>query len=454
MASEVWFRNPHNYIREVVEAGAANIAWDRGALKKRGIDPIAHARIYFGPRPDLNYRLLCVGDQGAVEYRKGDTLETPSGVYPVWTYDMDFSTLEDLVENPVGDDPSYTGMTGAVDEIPKAGQEHRVIVSGLPPGHMGPGRRILRLLTELQEDYPECIIHYHGPYTFRVAFGGGLRSADVEVRTYAATGKLMIPSGKVVEYRHVYENVQWAKVMGMKPSDMEIPRNRCIYNIKAAMWAGENYQALDNQFTTRKTKEPDVTSSDIDHVPSRTRNPLSVPLKFQIGDKVTCNTCSVQDKCKHFRDGAVCSLPNAEPRRLAEQFGTRDSEQILDSLTTLMAVNANRLERGLRDEAEEGGIDPKVTALVTALHNQGVSVAKMVDPNLRGGAKVQVNVNSGGQAAVIAGSSPQQLMAGIVRELEEKGFKRSEITPEMIQGLLESKAGAPKAISGEVVNRD
>lgn len=67
MATEVWFRNPHDYIRELVEVGECRIAWDRGLLVKRGIDPIKHADLYYGKGTD--WRILTVGNQGSAEYR-------------------------------------------------------------------------------------------------------------------------------------------------------------------------------------------------------------------------------------------------------------------------------------------------------------------------------------------------------------------------------------------------
>jgi hypothetical protein len=256
----------------------------------------------------------------------------------------------------------------------------------------------------------------------------------------------------------------------MKPSELEVPRNRCIYNIKSAQWAAANFVKTDN-FKTGNGSVPkelrpivDSQSSDEDFVAPQTRRPFSVELKAQPGDKVSCDTCSLQNKCKHYREGAVCTLPDAEPRELATMFGSRDSDVILDGLATLMSTQANRLKRGLRDEQMDGEIDPRVTSLANTLFQQGVTLAKLVDPELRGGAKVQVNVNGAGSQTTVLSASPQQMMAGIISQLEAKGIARSEITPEMIKGLLQAQANGgvprpqtpmvPQAIVGEVIKHE
>jgi hypothetical protein len=67
VSTEVWFRNPDTYIRELVECGVFQIAWDRGYLVKRKVDPIKHAELYYGQA--YPWRVLAIGPQGSAEYR-------------------------------------------------------------------------------------------------------------------------------------------------------------------------------------------------------------------------------------------------------------------------------------------------------------------------------------------------------------------------------------------------
>lgn len=108
---------------------------------------------------------------------------------------------------------------------------------------------------------------------------------------------------------------------------------------------------------------------------------------------------------------------------------------IIDGLGALMEVQTGRLQQGLHYEEIEGELDPEVTKIIGQLFANGVKLAKLVDPSLAAGPRVQVNVGPGGAAAVSAGT-PQQLVAGIVRALEEKGVPRDKITPKMIEQVL------------------
>lgn len=444
MGTEPWFRNPDNYIRELVECGQANIAWDRGYLVKKRIDPVKHAQLYFSNA--YPYRVLLVGEQGTAEYRPGDTIGKPSAVYPTWKYGDDAELLEEIVEKPVGDDAELCSTPGIpADECPVFGQEHRVVVIEAPPATSAAGRRFYRYLKELQEDHPECVIHVHGLYGWRIAFGMGFGAADVEPRTAAQKGKVHLPSGKEAKYEHVLSNAQWVTALGFKPTDLAVPRNRCMYNIKSAVWAAENYEKLYKFQATRSSGAVDILSPDANFTPAETSRHLSTVRKANEGDYVLCDTCSLQNNCKYYRDGAVCSVPGAESARLSQLFKTRDGDTIIDALGTLLASQASRLERGMYNEEIDGELDPEVTKIANLLATQGAQLAKLVDPSLRS-PKVAINVGAGGAAAVSM-ATPQQMIAAAVRELEARGIPRDKITPELIHGLLAGMANEDKTRS-------
>jgi len=455
--TEVWFRNPHDYIKELIEVGVGLVAWDRGLLVKRNIDPLKHANLYFGNA--IQFRTLLVGEQGTTEYRNGDQPGKPTAVYPTWCYGEELSLLEEILEQPPGNDlVACNDHSVPIELRPVWGQEHRVVITDIPRLTTGPGRKFLSVLRTLQEDYPQAIIHLHGLYGFRSAFGMGFGAADIEPRTAAQKGKLHFPSGKELPFERAVAHPEWVLLMGFNPVDMKIPRNRCMYNIKSAMWAGENYNKIFN-FRTRPlgTDIIDVASSNADYQPL-TNNRVLMHNKLAVaeGDKFECNSCSLALNCKYYRDGAVCSLPGEqETNDLAKMFKTRDSSQIIDGLGTLVAANTRRLERGMKEEAVFGDVDPNVTKLLGSVFTQAIQLAKLVDPNLRGGARVQVNVGAGG-AAAISMANPKQLVATAIRELESQGIPRDQITPEMIKGLFEGMANpeaAQNAITSTVISR-
>lgn len=455
MPTEVWFRNPHNYVRELVECGEHKVAWDRGILIKKNIDPAKHALLYFGIT--YPFRLLLIGEQGTVELdAEHMTMESPKAVYPTWKYGDSAELLEDLCARPVGQDLELCNDKSVpADERPVWGQEHRVVIIEVPNARSGPGRAFLRHLKELQEDYPNCIIHVHGLYGFNQIFGMGFRSGDVEPRIVAQKGKVILPSGSEKKYEHVQANAKWVTNLGFKPVDLEDPKKRCMYNIKSAVWAGEHYSQLFNFRVKGNGEVPDTETPDASFVPATTKSNFTGAAKKQDGDQFLCDSCSLSNDCKYYREGAVCSVPGAEPTQLSRFFKTRNADDIIDGLSMIVGKNAERLEQGIRGEEIDGTLDPEVSKMMGQVFDQGTKLAKLIDPNLAGGPKVNINVGQGG--SVSAEFNPKQFVAQAVKELEARGIPREDITQEMIQGMLtgmNNKPAALQSVHGTVVQHE
>jgi hypothetical protein len=450
METEVWFRNPVAYIREVAEVRHPLLLWDRGLLVKRSVDPVKQAKLYMPA--DVHFRIIIVGDseQGAMEVTRQHSESAPAAVYPVWSYGEEMTVLEELMASSVGEDPAACSDESVPrHERPVLGQEHRVVISDLPYANTGPGRKFLRVLNDLQVDYPDCIVHLHGSYSWRVMFGHEYRSVDVDPRVLASKGDVMLPNGKYMSFERAAKFPQWVTVLGYKPVDLSVPRNRCMYNMHSALWAARHFKE-NLPFKSTGKVEVDTTVSDAQvAVPViKSRSPHRGGA--QDGDKFLCNTCTLQAECKYYREGAVCSVPDSEPMSLAKLFHTRDSDSIIEGLSTLLGAQANRLERGMTEEDFGDELDPHVTSLINSLFNNGVKLAKLVDPKLKGGTQVGVFVN-GGQASVAQGGSANQLMAAVVAELEAKGIARQDITPEMIGQVLDPNARTQAAIETTAV---
>ena len=457
--SEVWFRNPNNYVRELVETGEKNIAWDRGQLVRTKIDPIKFSDAYFGA--GQKWRSLAIGTQGTAEYRTGNDWYKPHAVYPTWQYGEDFGVLAELLEYPVGANPqACNDMTIPGDERPVFGQEHRVVIVGIPPSQSGPGRAFISELMSMVEDFPSAIVHLHAQYSYRVMFGLGFQSADVDPRTDAQKGNIILPNGRraspeVASAHHMAE----IRRMGFKPVDLKEGRNRCIFNIRSARDASENWErpAIRRRAASAGDAPIDHYSPDSQYQPVESTRQI-LP-KAQPGDKLTCDTCSLFDNCDYAREGAVCTLPNAVPKSLASHFKTRDSHVILEGLSNLLVKNTERLERAMAVEERIGDVDGDVTKMIGQVFDHGVKYAKLVDPSL---AKptVQVNIGPGGHAQVGAAPNPKALVAGFIRELEAQGIPRDAITPEMIEAMAKRQMQPPppedigemKIIEAEVTN--
>jgi len=436
--TEVWFRNPHNYVRELAEVGGPyKIVWDRGMLIKKRIDPILHAKLYFGEDADVN--ILCIGAQGTAHLDLDHGLDKPLAVYPTWEFGENFNILEEMVSSPIGLDADACSADVPLDERPVIGQPHMVVVTNLPNAQLSANRPFYRHLAELQEEYPDCVILAHGLYSYRVMFGMGLGAADVEPRTGAANGKVMLPNGKELAYARTVGQMQWVNMLGMSVTDLKEPRQRCLFNIRGAMWAGDNFTES-VRFKSRGTTVVDPSSpvTTLPVVKSGFKADSSV-VKLE-GDMITCDTCSLSDTCKEYREGAVCTVRGSETNILASMFKSRDSGQIIEGLGAIMGASVDRLSRGIESEEEFGELDPEVTKLMNQVFNNGVKLAKLVDPTLT---KPLVQINQGGGS--VQPISSKELGAQVVRALNQQGIATEEITPAMFEGMLLKLTGGPQA---------
>lgn len=431
--TEVWFRNPVTYIRECAELLVPRIAWDRGFLVKKGIEAQKHLELHYPSAVD--YRLLLVGDQGTAELRDGYPITAPYAVYPTWSYDVaTLGDLEDILDNPPGMDlRACTNPNTPADERPVFEQEHRVVICNWPDARTHEGRAFLRTLAELQADYPEAIIHLHGTYSWRIAFGMGYAAADIDPHEDAAKGRIVLGNGKYIKHEQGQNFAQWIRLHGFTQGDLATSSNRCKFNIKSALWAGENYEQT-VKFKSSGTAPVDPTSAR--HLPATTKSSRSVSVAAKDGDKVVCDTCTLFSTCKYARVGGVCTVPGTDTAKLAVLFGTRDSDRIIEGLGRVLARQAERFERAADAEEwnDEDGLDAEVTKLGHVLLVDGVKLAKIVNPSLAAAAAPRVGVFVGGQH--VHAAPPASLAASVVAELEAQGISRDSITSEMIEEQL------------------
>lgn len=411
-------RNPDFYIKECLEVGVRNIAWDRGYLVKRSIDPDKFMNVW--APPSYHYRYLVLGDseQGAIEVDQDTTMARPRRVHPLWEYGDPIAMLEDYLAD------------GDPDEM--------VVVTRTPISYTTIGRQFFRLLADLQAEYPERKVHVHGLYSYRLMFGVGFRSADVDPRTGAKKGKVYLPNGKEVTYEKAAETPHWVTCLGFSPVDLKVPRNRCMYNIRSAQWAAE-YFTVNQKFAHERSHTP----GDPDRGTPATSNVIQVHRTTEkLGDKFLCGVCSLQNTCKYFREGAVCSVPGSEPTELSRYFKTRDSDQIIEGLGSLLAVQTERLDEARKREIEDDKVDPEVTKIINTLFDRGVKLAKLVNPAL---VSPSVSLKFTQNNATITASSPQAMMAAVMKELEAAGVPRDKVTPEMVEAVLAASTGREQA---------
>jgi hypothetical protein len=424
--TDLWWRNPAGDIHEMVEVGVQNIAWDRGVLRKRRIDPGKFSDLYFGK--GTKWRSLLVGDQGTAEL----TPEAPSVreskiLYPTWEYGLNpLHELEDWVtKNP---DPS---------------QEHLVFVTRPPPIQHIEGRRFLIYLQDLNEDSP-AKIHLHGLYGFRAMFGRGFGSVDYEPKQLARMGKVVLPMGKEVLFEDAwFYYPKWVLRANMANHDLSVPRNRCIFNIRAALWAADNW----NSDVELSSKQFEAVSADeflsgVTKVEKPKRNPRPKP-----GDMIECNSCSLQFSCKLFRAGRLCTVPLSEGSKIAKHFKTANVEDALDGLAEIIDIDAERTARAIAVENSTDEFDPEVSKMINNLWKKGSEYVKILQPK---GPLVSINNTNatltGAAAAELTGTTDEhQLVAAAFAKLERAGWPRAEITEEVVDRVLKERE-VPKYI--------
>ena len=422
---EVWLRNPHNYIREAIEVGHPLYAWDFGMVRKKSLDVHKFCELYVGEQ--LPWKAMIIRDTYTVLLDHDHDLDNPAAVWPTWEYGQPWQKLLEYIDNPWPD----KWWELPAEERPIAGQEHRIIITRLPSLTEGIGKSFIRELSQLQEEHPEVILHIHALYSYKAMFGLNFVSVDWDARTSAAKDRVHLPSGKTVSQPASMQQAHWVNLMGMKPVDLKVPRNRCMFNIRSAIWAGEHYKEA-IRFKTRG-----FTHIDPDNPFKQAPRDKSIMVKrhkSSPGDKWLCNTCNLQIACKFFRDGGVCIVPESEPVELARFFKTRDADTIIDGLGSLLAASANRVNKALETEGVKDELHPETRRMINDLFDRGVKLAKLVNPALAAAGAPRVTQNNLTQ---INAATPQELMAAITQAFVDKGIPRDQITPDMVLAVIE-----------------
>lgn len=454
MSSELWIRNPSHCIREAKQAGERNIVFDSGYAFKRKIDPIPFMKLYLGESAD--WQLMLIREHGAQLFTS-ESGEKHIGTFPVWDASVDStSILEDWVANPVGEDQTACRDQNIHPESrPIYGQEHRVIIHNIPNTRMALGKTLLQMLRDIQLDYPEVKFFIHGLYSFMPLINLGFSAFDIEPRSAAAHKKVWLPNGREVKILETYHrHSQWVELLGYGRADMNEPATRCVFNIRAVRWAIENGTErlkFDTAHTAKQAK-PDITTPANQYKPRENKSATKGLAVVKPGDKYECATCSLADKCKFYREGSVCTLPDSEMSELAKMFATTDTQTILGGLAKLTALAAQRTERAMAFE-DDFGLDPEVTKMLKQTFEFGERYAKLNDPMLR--ATVNFNQNGGNQPPAIPGKvtitqlDPKSAAALAIEHYEKQGIPRNKITLEMVQVFMAS-LNEHAAIEGSV----
>lgn len=472
MATEVWLRNPQRSIRQALAEGVERYVFDQALINWRKQSPHQFMRQHF-IGTGINPQYLLVGDQGARLYNLFTTPDKPLAVWPTWDPSQGLDLLEHYLAVPQGEDFLLcTDPDLELSTRPVFGQEHRVVITGgLRTKGRGPTKdAAIGEVRQTCENYPDAIVHLSGAGAFSTMFNWDWHSVDWSTDEPRVYGQLQLPNGIALPFAKNDEWAlysDWVELLGFTVDRLNKSREEQVhFHVRSLLWAGENY---DVDYRAKRRYSPTIAGAQTP--PSRwstlnantqrnwrqasTVASRALPMFGKTnGDKAWCDYCVYRTSCKTARAGQVCGLEETEMGELAKHFGSRNPDSIIDGLTKLVALQADRLEESMagEDVQGEGGPNPEVTRQINSVFGNATALAKLLNPNLNGKGTTITNqtLNINGGNIPFASNDPRQVMSAIVKELTDAGIKRDEITPDMIKAILR-QGGDQQALEGVVV---
>ena len=396
------------------------------------------------------------------------------GVHLNW--DFNAHSIEDLALMMSVDSIAYEGLAKAQKQHVEAnyviGQKRKVFL-------VCPNATVTDLWAAIESvvEYNDgaCELHYtnrlqahQNGRQFVKMFGGMFDAVS-----YSSTRNLLcLPNGRTIEPENAYKRPgtqEWVEMVGCDFDEvaMEGPlggRGRKILSVASAFWASRNWDATlptlmkppeDQEWAKQVAlmgATPDLLVEN-----KKVRVAIKGSHTPELGDMIACSACSLADVCRLAREGSICTIPESDMGELAEFFKTRDANRVIEGLGHLLGKQADRVEQAMAAEdmalpEEAAALRADVTKMVHGLFDRGAKLAMLNDPRLKGsGPQVSVSLTQNAVGAIASGS-PQQLAAGVVAELEARGVRREDITPELIAHEL--GAGAEDVVDAVVVPAD
>jgi len=406
-----------------------------------------------------------IADDGKLLIETGRFIEEWSvegrlGVHLIWDFNVDM--MEALLQMMSVDSVLYDDLTPADRKYIEAnfvpGQRRMVAVVCPPARTAASFWNTLDRAVKMDEG--SCDLHYMArnrrnsnmlPTQFGKMFSGLFGSVSM-----LPNGKtITIPNGGSCQTEKAWDRPginEWLHVVGFELEDVCLSgpvgvRNRRALSLASALWASRNW----NDGISRLEKpddDPDwaVKVAEVGAAPELLKMLPATKIALRkkggasptpaSGDMIACNACSLFDQCRLARVGAICTLRESDMGELAEFFKTRDAQRVIEGLGHLLGKQADRVEAVMADEAradpeEAAALRDDVTKMIHGLFDRGAKLAMLNDPRLKGGPQVQVSLTNNAVGQITQGS-PQQLAAGVVAELEARGVRREDITPELI----------------------
>lgn len=438
---QLWLRDPFDYLTTVLDTPWSTIrtVWSSEFLLDTGISP---RRFLNYTIPSRNWEALALESDHAYFITGKD-----SSIVRKWRRWQYGESLKDLMK------------------LFDSGNRFIVDLPGVEVSNEDRDE-FMKTYETFRRTCPQARPHIHGSVGYAKGIGLQPRSADFDLSHLPDRNCLQLPNGRLVRERELQEadhltHKYWVRLLGYKSlEDIQTREQMIVFEMRSMAWAAANWEKINatqvdeipriktpTQFSDDMLEKSyaerlaEMSGSDADYVPRKTTQGLYAwgRRKALPTDRIACDTCSLADVCKAFRQGSVCAVPKTEGDSLRKRFGTRNSSAIIGGLQELMQINADRIQTAVNaEDIESKGLDPELSKLIEKTIDQGEKVAKLIDPRLRPGPASQVLINNqnGTPQPQLGTASPQQLTATVVRELEAQGMKREDITPEIINNHI------------------
>jgi hypothetical protein len=377
----------------------------------------------------------------------------PAGVFPMWSARGDARSLLRKLDNyPLEGDP--VGMfTGAIEKaVVQPDQEQRIVICNLPQ-HALQWESVFRDLISAKRDFPHITFHINGQKSITRTLGTGVDSFDHPVTLeWESNGQpvLLLANGRELKYNKFLktdDHRRWARIVGIEAGSIFALQDRTrksrrmyAFNLRSLKWSFTNYEKI---WSMRVVDETDVDPDDSDS----SWIPVDIqyrPRSVTATDKWICDLCSINDRCPFSRPGAVCIVNDSEAAKLADKFKTRNSGDIIDALGSLLGAQSVRAQHAVAAESarnERNPDDPKfsseVTKILATTFDQGVTLARLVDPNIGAGSgKGRKVINAGLAVPALASATPRELAAGFAKAVDDLGYNVEDLTPQQTEEVL------------------
>ena len=355
----------------------------------------------------------------------------PVGVFPMWSATRDTKSLLRRLDTypepgePVG---QFTGTTEKALAVPD--QEQRIIIcnfSKIPDQW----ESVFRDLVAAKRDFPHITFHLNGQKSIPRTLATGVDSFDHPITIDWADDQpqLLLANGRLLDYSRFTKTDhyrKWARIVGIEVGSIFALEDRArksrrmyTFNLRSLKWSFANYEKV---WSMRIVDESEVNADD----PDSSWIPVDLqyrPRATATGDKWVCDLCSINDRCPFSRPGAICIVDDTEAAKLAQKFKTRNSSDIVDALGALPGAQSMRAHHALTAEQvrnqnhpDDPKFNPEVTRILATTFDQGVTLARLVDPLLGGGSGKGRKVINAGLAVA---ASPCELAAGFAKAVDE-----------------------------------